>query len=143
MLSKFLFIFRYWLCWILFFEIARLAFLLKNIADANTIGINASLLSLWYGARMDLSMAAYLTIPIALIITFSVFIRQLQHPLIFKIYTGIVLLILLLLIVIDINLFPAWGYRIDASFLKYYPIQKKYMQLLHTCPFFGYLFFLF
>ena len=141
MFSKIGFIVRYWLCWILFFEIARLVFLLKNFSDARAAGLHTSLLSLWYGARMDISMAAYLTFPVALIITFSVFIRALQKPLIFKIYTGIVLLIMLLLIVIDINLFKAWGYRIDASIIKYLSNPKEVYASMAYLPVFWVLIF--
>ena len=95
-----------------------------------------SLLSLWYGARMDISMAAYITIPVTLLIAFSVFVRQSQKPLIFKIYTGIVLLIMLLLITIDVNLFKAWGYRIDASFIKYLSNPKEVYASIAYLPIF-------
>ncbi|MEP6713079.1 MAG: sulfatase-like hydrolase/transferase, partial [Ferruginibacter sp.] len=147
MLSKIWFIVRYWFCWIFFFEIARLGFLLKNFTVAKAAGLHSSLLSLWYGARMDMSMAAYLTVAVALIISFSVFFRGLQRPIIFKSYTAIILLIVLLLTVIDVNLFNAWGYRIDASFIKYLSNPKEayasmaYLPILWIIIFFivGYL----
>lgn len=143
MLSKTWFIAGYWVCWILFFEITRLAFLAKNFTEAKAAGLHISLLSLWYGARMDMSMAAYITLPVAILITFSVFIKQLQKLFIFKIYTGIVLFVMLLLIAIDVNLFKAWGYRIDASFIKYLSNPKEvYASIAYLPVFWIFVFFI-
>ncbi|MEO6537787.1 MAG: hypothetical protein ABIT07_01270, partial [Ferruginibacter sp.] len=61
MFSKTWFIVRYWLCWILFFELARLVFLFVNFTEAKNAGLHTSVFSMCYGALMDFSMAAYLT----------------------------------------------------------------------------------
>ncbi|MEO5942346.1 MAG: sulfatase-like hydrolase/transferase, partial [Ferruginibacter sp.] len=136
MFSRTWFILRYWFCWILFFEIARIAFLLKNYIAVKNAGISPSLLSLWYGARMDASLAAYVTIPVALIMMVFVFITPGKNPLLIKIYTGIVLLICLLLILVDLNLFQSWGYRIDASVLKYLSNPKEVYATIAYLPLF-------
>lgn len=136
MFSRTWFILRYWLCWILFFEIARIAFLLKNYTAAKAAGFSTSLLSLWYGARMDVSLAAYITILVALIMIVFIFIKPGKNPLLIKIYTGIVLLISLLLILVDLNLFQSWGYRIDASVLKYLSNPKEVYATIAYLPLF-------
>ncbi len=113
------FIIKYWLCWILLFELARFFFLLANTGQSKLLSISNIAGSLVWGLRMDMSMAAYVTLPVALIVLLSVFIRQLQYPLVYKIYSSVILFIVLLLLVVDINIFKAWGYRLDATPLKY------------------------
>lgn len=74
---------------------------------------------------MDLSMAAYITLPVCIIILLSVFIIVFQKPVIINIYTGIILFFALFLSIADIGLFKAWGYRIDATPLKYLSNPKE------------------
>ncbi len=119
MVRKPVFVIKYWLCWILFFEVARLFFLLCNYSEAKAAGFSTSMKSLLYGVRMDMSMAVYLTFPVALVILIGIFVKGFTHPRIIKFYTGIVLFFVLLLVGSDINIFKAWGYRIDSSPLKY------------------------
>lgn len=119
MRSRLSFVVKYWLCWILLFEAARTVFLLANLQQTKALSRSNIFGSLGWGLRMDLSMAAYITLPVALLVILSVFIKPLQRPLIYKIYTAVVLFVVLLLIGIDINIFKAWGYRLDASPLKY------------------------
>ena len=119
MRPRLLFIVKYWLCWILLFEAGRIIFLLANYDQAKQSGWKNIFGSLGWGLRMDLSMASYITLPIALLAMLSLFSRAFQKPVLYKIYTGIILFIILLLIGIDINIFKAWGYRLDASPLKY------------------------
>lgn len=116
---KIFFVVKYWLCWILLFEAARIFFLLSNFAEAKHLGYANISGTLWYGMRMDMSMAAYITLPVALIVLAGIFIPLLRKPAIFKIYTGVVLFFILLLVGTDINIYKAWGFRVDASPLKY------------------------
>jgi phosphoglycerol transferase MdoB-like AlkP superfamily enzyme len=125
MLSRIYFILRYWLLWILFFEVCRVVFLLANFTETKAAGFQNALGSLFHGLRMDLSMAAYITLPVCIIILFSVFIRFFQKSAVINIYTGIILSFTLFLSIADIGLFKAWGYRIDASPLKYLSNPKE------------------
>ena len=70
-------------------------------------------------------MAAYITLPVCIIILLSVFINVFQKPVIINVYVGIILFLALFLSVADIGLFKAWGYRIDASPLKYLSNPKE------------------
>lgn len=119
MRSRIAFIVKYWICWVLLFEAARVVFLLANFGQAKLMGGMNLLGTLGWGLRMDMSMAAYISLPVVLLVLLSVFIFSLQNATAYKIYTGIVLFIILLLIGIDINIFDAWGYRLDASPLNY------------------------
>jgi len=73
MLSKIKISFYYWLIWIGIFEIARVLFILYNIAEIENSGLIISK-SLFYGLRMDVSMATYILIPVCLFLILSLFI---------------------------------------------------------------------
>lgn len=118
MLSKIKIAFFYWLIWIGIFEIARVLFILYNIAEIENSGLIISK-SLFYGLRMDASMATYILIPVCLFLILSFFISFFLNNTIYRIYTGIILFPVLLIIVCDLPAYKAWGYRLDATPLKY------------------------
>ncbi len=109
----------------LLFELARVVFLLANFGQAKLMGWANLLGTLGWGLRMDMSMAVYISLPVVIITLLSVFIFRLQNATVYKIYTGIVLFLVLLLTGIDINIFDAWGYRLDASPLNYLKNPKE------------------
>jgi len=81
--------------------------------------------SLWYGLKMDLSMAAYLTALVCVFVITSLFIPFFRKKWIYLIYTGIILFIQLLLIITDVESFKAWGTRIDSTPLKFLSSPKE------------------
>jgi phosphoglycerol transferase MdoB-like AlkP superfamily enzyme len=137
MFAKAGFIVKYWLCWILFFELSRLAFLLSNATEAKTAGVNTSLLSLWFGLKMDISMAAYITLPVAIMVLFAIFLKYFQQSPPYIIYTSFLIPILFLLIFADIGLFKAWGSRLDATPLKYLSNPKEVWASISHLPLFA------
>ncbi|HMJ46120.1 MAG TPA: hypothetical protein VK498_02260, partial [Ferruginibacter sp.] len=100
MFSHSWFIIRYWLSWIVLFELARVAFLLNNFSDSKAIGFT-SIESLRYGLRMDMSMAAYITIPVAVFVLLSVFFHYFTKTFVYKLYSAIILFFILLIVFID------------------------------------------
>ncbi|HSN62292.1 MAG TPA: hypothetical protein VLR49_15245, partial [Ferruginibacter sp.] len=136
MFTKAWFILKYWLYWIVFFEATRLLFLFANFKEMESAGLGTSFASLLYGLRMDMSMAAYLVLPVALLVMGSVFIKALRHAAVYKIYTGIILLLLLLLLFADIGLYKAWGTRLDATPLKYLTNPKEAWASIYHLPVF-------
>src|SRR5690349_4819814 len=119
MLSRTWFVIRYWLAWIIFFELARLAFLAMNFTASRSAGARNFVGALWHGIRMDMSMAAYFTLPVALLVLLSIFIKRLRNPSIYTGYTAVILFFVLLLLFADAGLYKEWGIRADDSFLKY------------------------
>lgn len=119
MFPKAWFIILYWFGWIIFFQLARFIFILGNFSVVKQAGINNFFGSAFWGLRMDMSMAAYIALPVCLLVLLSVFFPPLRKPVVYKWYSFIVLLPILLLSTADIGLFKEWGFRIDSSFLKY------------------------
>jgi phosphoglycerol transferase MdoB-like AlkP superfamily enzyme len=81
--------------------------------------------SLWYGLKMDISMAAYLTILVCFFSIAALFIPFFRKRTIYFIYTGLILFIQLLLVIADAESFKAWGTRIDSTPLKFLSSPKE------------------
>src|SRR3954471_23629337 len=112
MIGRLKFIIVYFIAWIFFFELSRLLFLLYNFSEARKLSFTTSLLSLWYGMRMDASMAAYILLPVCLFVLASLFITFFRKLIVYRIYTGIILFFILLIILSDLEIYKSWGFRI-------------------------------
>jgi len=106
--------------WIVFFLFARLLFILIHI-NSNTISFKDKLLSFYYGFKLDLSSAAYLTSIIAIIFLFqNLFFKfkiVFEKIIFFLTYSFIVLLSIL--VISDIHLYHFWGFRINKNAIAY------------------------
>src|SRR6187402_18954 len=125
MLKKIFFLLIYIFSWVIFFEVARVFFLLSTMEYAKETASSLVLQSLWFGLKMDLSMAAYLTALVCVFVLASLFIPFFRNKWIYLIYTGFILLIQLLLIITDVESFKAWGTRIDSTPLKFLTSLKE------------------
>ena len=125
MLKKILFLFIYLFTWVIFFEVARVFFLLSTVQYAKETPSSLVLQSLWFGLKMDLSMAAYLTILVCVFVIASLFIPFFRKKWVYLIYTAIILFIQLLLTITDVESFKAWGTRIDSTPLKFLSSPKE------------------
>ncbi len=119
MLKKILFLLIYLFTWVIFFEFARVFFLLSTLPYAKEAPSSLLFQSLWYGLKLDISMAAYLTLLVCLFVIGAVFIPFLRKKFIYFLYTGIILFIQLLMVIADEESFKAWGTRLDGTGLKY------------------------
>ncbi|HZH01992.1 MAG TPA: hypothetical protein VEY32_12970, partial [Flavisolibacter sp.] len=83
---------------------------------------------------MDLSMAAYITLPVCLLVLASIVFPLFKKSITYKIYTGIVLVLLLLIIGADLELYNQWGFRIDATPLRYLNTPKEIWATVSHLP---------
>ena len=90
--------------------------------------------SLWYGLKMDLSMAAYLTALVCVFVIAALFIPFFRKKWIYLIYTGTILFIQLLLIITDVESYKAWGTRIDSTPLKFLSTPKEAWASINHLP---------
>ena len=125
MLKKIFFLLIYLFTWVIFFEVARIFFLLSTVQYAKETPSPLVFQSLWFGLKMDLSMAAYLTILVGVFVIASLFIPFFRKKWIYLIYTGLILFVQLLLIITDVESFKAWGTRIDSTPLKFLSSPKE------------------
>jgi phosphoglycerol transferase MdoB-like AlkP superfamily enzyme len=124
------------LAWIAFFELARIIFLLYHHSQTSGLSFKTILLTFVYGFRMDLSMACYLIILPCLFVLLSVLIPFFRKPVIYKVYSGIVLFFFLLIVLSDIEIYQEWGYRLDSTVLQYLSSPKEVMASTGHLPVF-------
>ncbi len=142
MLKRILFILAYIFAWVVFFEIARVFFLFSTWQYASRVPAYLVFQSLWYGLKMDLSMACYIAISVCLFAIAGLFLPFFRTRKIYLFYTGIILFIILLLIVTDAEIYKAWGTRIDFTPLKYLFYPKEVWASISHLPVFFILFIL-
>jgi len=134
MTGKIKFLLIYLLGWVFFFDLARFIFLVYNWEKTRQLSFEVILLSFWHGLLMDLSMASYILLPVCFFVLFSLFMPFFQRPFIYRLYTLLVLFPVTLLLVCDLELYRAWGFRMDASPLKYLDSPKEVMASVSHLP---------
>jgi phosphoglycerol transferase MdoB-like AlkP superfamily enzyme len=140
MAGRLKFLLGYFLSWVLFFELARAVFFITHWHNTAHLNSSTVFFSFIYGLRMDLSMSAYFLIPVCLFILASVFIPFFRRTITYKVYTGILLFLVLLILVADVEVFREWGFRIDTTPLKYLASPKEAWASVSHLPVFLYLF---
>lgn len=113
------------LAWLCFFEMARILFLVYHHAQASQLSLKTILLTFVYGFRMDLSMGCYLLLLPSLLVLLSAAIPFFAKPVVYKIYSGIVLFLLLVIVISDMEIYQEWGYRLDSTVLQYLSSPKE------------------
>ena len=136
MLGRLKFLFYYFISWIVFFEIARLLFFLYHFGKTKSLSLSTFFQSFFYGLRMDLSMAAYILLPVCFFVILGVFVAFFRRSLIYKIYTALVLFFVLLIIAADLEIYGQWGFRMDATPLKYLNSPKEVWASISHLPVF-------
>ncbi|WP_243348745.1 LTA synthase family protein [Parabacteroides sp. FAFU027] len=117
MKQRILLIIKFWLFFVTVFVLQKPVFMLLHpttgLSFLNYLQVIRS------GLTMDFATAGYLTVLPALLLTVSVFIRGKWIDSFLKIYSGIVIVLVSLIIVADINLFGHWNSHIDSTALFY------------------------
>lgn len=120
MKARIYFLLQYFLFWVLFFQLGRAAFLCYHHAKALQFAWADLARTMLYGLRMDMSMAGYLTLLPLLATTLALlwpsrpWLRKLL-----KGYHALMLLVGLLVVVSDMELYSYWGFRLDHTPLFY------------------------
>ena len=117
--NRFAFQPRYFLFWLLFFEFGRLLFLGYANAAAGQLPLRTLLGTFGYGLRLDASATAYVCLlPFALFTIGSLLPRLPLRGLLTG-YSAAIGLLLAFLMTADLELYRAWGFRLDDTPLQY------------------------
>lgn len=108
---------QYYGSWVLFFVVARAIFLAYHSLKTSELNYATIGGVFAYGLRLDLSFAAYLSLLPGLLLCLPLKPRTLA--IILKAYQLIWLVLLSLLIITDLEAYEAWGFRFDATPLRY------------------------
>lgn len=126
----------YFLYWILFFVFAKIAFLIYHIQLTKTLTGTEIFKVFLYGARMDASFTAYLCIFPFLLFFIKSFAVKIHINKIISIYTYILIVLITFLITADLELYNAWGFRMDATPLQYFKSPKEMRATVSSSPLF-------
>ncbi len=140
-MARLKFLFLYGAAWIVFFQLARLLFLLYHFGQTAQLTFFEIAGAFFNGLRMDASMSAYLLLPVCLLVLLSIFIPTLKKAVAYKIYTAVVIFFLLLIITADLETYKQWGFRIDATFLKYLSSPAEAFASVSHLPLYWFLVF--
>ncbi len=119
MLSKIKLAIGYWIRWVLFFQLARLVFTIYSWKETMQTGIGEVSKSFLYGIRMDISISSYILIPFCFLVIWGTYFNAKNITIWLSIYTAVLLIPISIIVLCDLPAFQAWGYRLDASPLKY------------------------
>lgn len=115
----------YLVLWLVYFTISRIAFLLYYSDLLEFVDSSTQLQSVFYGMKLDLSMAAYLSVIPFLIIALSVWIPNKISKAAFYFFTGFLLILINMLMFFDLGLYGTWDIRLDAMFLSFLNTPKS------------------
>jgi len=134
MAAKFKFLLFYFISWIIFFDLLRIVFLAYHLDKTKNLDFSTIISSFWYGLRMDLSVAAYILVPVCLFVLLSLFSHFFRRLIIYKSYTFVILLLIALISFFDLEIYKQWGFRIDASPLKFLSTPKEALASISHLP---------
>lgn len=109
----------YFLTVLLIFVCQKPLFMLYN--DAVEKGVNGSDYGqvMWHGASLDAAVSGYLTAVPLLLVMISVWLKKVPLRKVLFPYYIIVALLIAIVFVVDMGLYPFWGFKLDASIFVY------------------------
>lgn len=113
-----LFFFKYYLFWLAFFLLFKGFFLLGNYAATAALPAGMVWKIFCHGFVMDLSAAGYCTLLVGLCLALMPFIPKVASGII-RYYTLVILILLIILGLVDIQLYPSWGCRVNSQIIPY------------------------
>lgn len=127
------FIALYGLAWVVIFQFFRVIFLAYHYKKALELPSSLWVASAGHGLPMDISFAAYILAIPTLLLIFSGRRWEWYRKTV-SVYTTVVVTLITLLTVIDLELFRAWGFRIDATSLHYLETPAEAMASMGAAP---------
>ncbi|QRQ99981.1 LTA synthase family protein [Dyadobacter sandarakinus] len=133
MRNRIAFLALYGLCWTLLFQFFRIVFFLYHYQKALEIAPSLWASSAFHGLRMDISFASYLLLIPTLAMLFTTRSTS-WYQRFMLIYSGIMAFVIVLLVVTDLELFRAWGFRIDGTSLHYLETPREAFASMGAAP---------
>ena len=122
----------YFVYWMFFFIISKLIFLTYHHTKTATLSIQEICKVILYGLRLDASFSGYLCILPFICFSFLSMVPILKK--VINIYTYVLIIILSLLTIADLELYTAWGFRLDATPLQYFKNPREMGASIGAAP---------
>ncbi len=127
MKKRIFFLILYALFWLLFFTVCKILFLIYQLDLSADYFIKVWFAILLHGFKLDLSMTSYVLILPMLGSVIHYFVRGAWYFSFIRFYTLFLLIIFSLLVVVDMELYTHWGFRLDKTPLMYIGTPKEMM----------------
>lgn len=110
---------------VLIFLIQKTAFTLIHSPLGGGVSVDDLLEILYHGLPLDLSMSGYLAAIPALILIVSMWLRPEVTAGIYDVYFTIILILIAIIGVVDIVVYPYWGFHFDSTVFLYLQKPKE------------------
>lgn len=128
------FLLIYFCFWVVYFLSARVIFLSYHIEDTKLLTLETVWGIFWNGIRMDFSMSGYLSVLPFLLVVVSNFIKKSRLENWIFSYTFVAVFFITLIVVIDLQVFNTWGYRLDATPMHYLESPREAWASVSSSP---------
>ena len=125
MKKRLVFLFLYFWAFFLILILQKPLFMLYNGACEQGLGIGDFLQVIWHGASLDAAVVGYLTIVPYLVILVSVWLKSLPLRKILYFYYVLVAIFVSVIFIVDMGLYPFWGFKLDSSVFLYLDSPKE------------------
>jgi phosphoglycerol transferase MdoB-like AlkP superfamily enzyme len=95
-------------------------------------GINDFVQVMWHGISLDATTAGYLTALPLLMILVSIWVKRFSLKKLLLPYYILVAILLAIVFVVDMGLYPFWGFKLDASIFLYLDSPEEAMASVST-----------
>lgn len=127
MKTRFIFLLKYYLFWVVLSVVAKVIFLLYQWQDTMTLTGS----DVWHifsgGLQLDFSLGGYIMMLSALILACSAWLNARVVRMAFSVLTMVCLVFFAVVATVDLELFKNWGYHIDTTPLMYLKTPKEAM----------------
>ena len=110
---------KYYLYWICFFLVQKPIFMLINLPQMGDLAWYDWFTVPFHAFPLDLSVASYITAVFGLILTVQCVWSSRVLERITDIFTGLILLVALMVFIGDLGVFPSWGFHLDKTIFIY------------------------
>lgn len=124
----------YYLYWLIFFIISKGVFLIYHHTKTASLTTGETIKIFFYGLYLDTSFSAYISIlPFFFFFLQSIF-TNFNISKIVTVYSISLVLLLTFLTIADLELYKAWGFRLDATALQYFNTPTEMAASVSSSP---------
>ena len=127
MKKRIIYIVSYFFTLLLLFVIQKPLFMLYNDAVGKEVSVNDFWQVMWHGVSLDATTAGYLTALPLLVILVSIWVRKISLKKLLLPYYILAAILVSVVFVVDMGLYPFWGFKLDASIFLYLDSPKEAM----------------
>ena len=127
MKKRIIYIVSYFFTLLLLFVIQKPLFMLYNDAVGKEVSVNDFWQVMWHGVSLDATTAGYLTALPLLVILISIWVRKMSLRKLLLPYYILAAVLVSVVFVVDMGLYPFWGFKLDASIFLYLDSPKEAM----------------